>query len=128
MHAESSPPGCSRQALGLLGMWNDLALQHVSLGAGCACGIGGVDVRLQDFEHDIVDYLQAEAQRLKRDDVAAFIQYSMGRDQPDASEIVRLLTALSEGPGHVDARVAEWLLQRLDRTLSSFARLHGGRR
>lgn len=52
------------RAAALLRLWNDVALQHVSMGGACACGMGGVTLRLQDFERDILDYLRDDAGRL----------------------------------------------------------------
>ena len=57
------------QAQRLLETWDRLGRAHMMIGAGCSCGIGGVVVALEDFEQDIADYLQAEAERLDRQDV-----------------------------------------------------------
>jgi hypothetical protein len=45
-------------------LWSRLSAQHVTLGAGCGCMVGGVSVSLEDFELDIADYLWAEGERL----------------------------------------------------------------
>ncbi|WP_420227398.1 hypothetical protein [Pigmentiphaga litoralis] len=110
----------------LLRMWEDLARQHVSMGGGCACGIGGVTVRLQDFEHDIADYLVAEAERLKQADVLALLSQHVRFDPPGEDEIVKVLRAMADTDSPPPLAVVEWLLQRLERTLNSFAKLHGG--
>lgn len=114
----------------LLRMWEDLARQHVSMGGGCACGIGGVTVRLQDFEHDIADYLVAEAERLKQADVLALLMQHVQFDPPGEDEIVKVLRAMAGGEADAgpppSQEVVLWLLQRLERTLNSFAKLHGG--
>jgi hypothetical protein len=110
----------------LLRMWEDLARQHVSMGGGCACGIGGVTVRLQDFEHDIADYLVAEAERLKQADVLALLSQHVQFDPPGEDEIVKVLRAMADTESPPSPAVVEWLLQRLERTLNSFAKLHGG--
>lgn len=110
----------------LLLLWNDLARQHVSMGGGCACGIGGVTVRLEDFEHDIADYLYAEAERLGNADVLALLSRHINMDEPAPDEISKVLTTLASTDEPAPVAVADWLLTRLDRTLTSFARLHGG--
>lgn len=114
----------------LLRLWEDLARQHVSMGGGCACGIGGVTVRLQDFEHDIADYLVAEAERLKQADVLALLLQHVQFDPPGEDEIVKVLRAMAGGEADAGSspapEVVLWLLQRLERTLNSFAKLHGG--
>jgi hypothetical protein len=110
----------------LLRLWEDLARQHVSMGGGCACGIGGVTVRLQDFEHDIADYLVAEAERLKQADVLALLLQHVQFDPPGEDEIVKVLRAMADTESPAPPAVVEWLLQRLERTLNSFAKLHGG--
>ena len=53
-HARFGRPAIAQE---LLDIWQRLSSQHVALAAGCACGIGGVTLRLQDFEQDIADYL-----------------------------------------------------------------------
>lgn len=116
-----------RQAADLGRLWNELALQHVAMGGGaCSCGIGGVVVRLQDFERDIVDYLRAEAARLQENEALALL------DRHAASEagggLAGVLAVLSDPASAVPDAAAGWLLARLSRTLTSFARLHGGAR
>src|SRR5262245_4912502 len=57
------------EARRLLETWDRLGRTHMMIGAGCSCGMGGVVVALEDFEQDIADYLQSEAERLDRHDV-----------------------------------------------------------
>lgn len=119
------PPDAARAAA-LLRLWNDVALQHVSMGGACACGMGGVTLRLQDFERDILDYLRDDAGRLGEAEAHALLQ----RHAPAGQEggMAAVLSALADPDGDVPEAGAAWLLGRLDRTLSSFARLHGGAR
>lgn len=124
MTAERADP--TARASRLLLLWNDLARQHVSMGGGCACGIGGVTVRLEDFEHDIADYLCAEAQRLGNAEVLALLSRHVRMDDPAPDEIGKVLTMLAATEDRVPESAADWILSRLDRTLTSFARLHGG--
>ena len=100
------------QAGRLWDLWCALALRHVALGGACACGAGGISLRLEDFELDIVDYLQDGGERCEQPEVAAWFR-ARG-----------LLDAL--GSGEVPQAVAQWALARLERTLRSFAEVHGG--
>lgn len=106
----------------LANLWSRLSAQHVTLGAGCGCMVGGVSVSLEDFELDIADYLWAEGERLGETVVVAFLLQPGPIDQQQ-KPVMNLLTRLEEG--EADEAVADWLLSRLARTLDSFARLHG---
>ena len=106
----------------LANLWSRLSAQHVTLGAGCGCMVGGVSVSLEDFELDIVDYLWAERERLGQAVVEAFL-LQPGPINQQVKPVLSLLTRLEEG--EADEAVADWLLTRLARTLDSFARLHG---
>lgn len=97
-------------------------MRHVALGAACACGTGGVSLRLEDFELDIADYLEDAGLRCGLDDVAAFFQ---ARQQAGAQEQpLRHLLEDIEGE-RVPHAVSAWLLPKVERTLRSFAELHG---
>ncbi|SRR5258706_11199112 len=115
------------EARQLLDMWENLSRQHVSMGAGCACGAGGVTVQLQDFEQDIVDYLLGQAERANQADVTAFITANALDSESGQRSIGCLLMALSseEPVRDVAPEIADFLLKRLGNTLRSFARLHG---
>lgn len=110
------------RAARLAQLWSRLAAQHVTLGAGCGCMVGGVSVSLEDFELDIVDYLWGESERLGVAAVEGFL-LAPGPIAEQRKPVMHLLTRLEEGEAN-DA-VADWLLSRLARTLESFARLHG---
>jgi hypothetical protein len=108
----------------LLESWERLGRAHMMIGAACACGIGGVVVALEDFEQDIADYLQGEAERLDRADVLKYLN-EQGREGEQWS-ISKLLAGLA-GPARraTHAAEADFLLKRLARTLQSFEKLHG---
>ncbi|MBH1962693.1 MAG: hypothetical protein I8H77_00090 [Comamonadaceae bacterium] len=106
----------------LLDLWSALALRHVALGSACGCGAGGVSLRLEDFELDIVDYLQDGGERHDDAEIAAWFQARQGRDL--GSQPLRdLLDAVVAR--QVPVPTADWLLQRLERTLRSINDLHG---
>ena len=103
-------------------LWSRLSAQHVTLGAGCGCMVGGVSVSLEDFELDIADYLWAEGERLGETVVVAFLLQPGPIDQQE-KPVATLLARLENA--EADEAVTDWLLSRLTRTLDSFARLHG---
>lgn len=106
----------------LANLWSRLSAQHVTLGAGCGCMVGGVSVSLEDFELDIADYLWAEGERLGQTEVVAWL-LQPGPIEQQVKPVMNLLSRLEEG--EADEAVADWLLTRLARTLDSFAKLHG---
>lgn len=123
----------SARAGRLLDLWSALALRHVALGAACACGAGGVSLRLEDFELDIVDYLQDGGERCDEAEVAAWFRArqssagaaagATGTTSPATQPLRQLLEDVQEA--RVPPPVADWLIPRLERTLHSFAELHG---
>lgn len=110
----------TEQAARLAGLWNRLSTQHIAL--GCSCLMGGVSVRLEDFEHDIADWLWAESERLGQPQVAAFLL----APGPIASQdkAVRLILERLQA-GEATTEVAEWLLARMSKSIESYAQLHG---
>lgn len=113
----------------LLDLWSALSMQHVALGAGCGCGVGGISLRLDDFELDIVDYLGDAGARSDVPEVAAFFTDLQARAEEGASmgsraqPLRRLLDQARRA--RLPASVAEWLLPRVEKTLRSYAELHG---
>jgi hypothetical protein len=115
------------EAQRLLETWERLGRAHVMIGAGCSCGIGGVAVALEDFEQDIADYLQAEAERLERSDVLKFLgEQAREGDLWSISKLLGGLVQASES-GPFGSAASTFLLERLSRTLQSFEKLHGSR-
>jgi hypothetical protein len=114
----------SQRASRLSRLWSELAMRHVALGSSCGCGAGGVSLQLVDFELDIVDYLEDQGLRSGVADVEAFF-----RARPTSEATGLPLQTLLEDleRDEFTAEASEWLLARLERTLNSFAELHGGR-
>ena len=109
-----------QQADRLADLWNRLSAQHIAL--GCSCSMSGLSVKLEDFEHDIADYLWAESERWDQAEVEAFLLVPgpiASQDQAVRSLLHRLAS------GEASQAVADWLLQRLTKTLESYAKLHG---
>ena len=109
-----------QQAAYLSGLWNRLSGQHVAL--GCSCTMSGMSVTLEDFEHDIADYLWAESERLGQTDVVAFL-LAPGPIASQDQAIRGILNRL-EDEEVMDA-VTDWLLPRMTKTIESYAKLHG---
>jgi len=108
------------QAQYLTDLWARLSTQHIAL--GCSCGMSGISVTLEDFERDIADYLWAESERLGRRDVAQFLLAPGPMGQQDRA--VRLILERLQSEEGIDD-VADWLLQRMTKTIESYAKLHG---
>ena len=115
------------QAQRLRETWDRLSRAHMMIGAGCSCGIGGVVVALEDFEQDIADYLQAEAERLDRHDVLKYLGEQAR--EGELWSISKLLIGLAQPtePEFCEPGASTFLLERLARTLDSFEKLHGSR-
>lgn len=113
----------------LLDMWSSLSMQHVALGAGCGCGMGGISLRLDDFELDIVDYLGDAGARSDVPVVAAFftaLQKSAEEGSSMASHVQPLRRLLDQARrDRLPRAVTEWLLPKVEKTLRSYAELHG---
>jgi len=113
----------SQRASRLSRLWSELAVRHVALGSSCGCGAGGVSLQLIDFELDIVDYLEDAGLRSGICEVEAFFK---ARPTSEATGLP-LQTLLEDLERDEFAPAAsDWLLGRLEKTLNSFAELHGG--
>ncbi|MCD2341134.1 hypothetical protein LRH25_12350 [Ideonella azotifigens] len=113
----------------LLDLWSSLSMLHVALGAGCGCGIGGISLRLDDFELDIVDYLGDTGVRSGVPEVAAFFVEQQQRAQEGSAMGTRaqpLRHLLDQARRErLPLAVTEWLLPKVEKTLRSYAELHG---
>ena len=94
------------EAVQLLGKWTRLAQGHVLVGGGCSCGVVGANLRIEDFEQQILDYLRGKH--------AAAVQ---------SDRIASLLQSIAR-PASGDAGKSLALLDDLNRTLESFDELH----
>jgi hypothetical protein len=114
-------------ALELSDIWRRVSSKHVSLGTSCACGIGGVTLQLQDFEQDIVDFVLVQAERGKRLDVIAYVKDNAFDPQSGRGNVGLLLMNLNrmQDEAEVQSDIPTFVLERLGKTLRSFARLHG---
>jgi hypothetical protein len=81
----------------------------------------GISVTLEDFEHDIADYLLSEGERFKQIEVVKFLTLNGSLEdqiKPIRSILGRLMS------GYHENEVANWLLLRLSKTIESYAKLH----
>ena len=95
------------EATRLLGKWTRLAQGHVMFGAGCSCGVGFTNLRLQDFEPQILDYLRT------KHGVSEF---------RTVADLLRSIATKGDATGRPLALLAD-----LERSLDSFDKLHRGR-
>ncbi|MGQ0650715.1 MAG: hypothetical protein ACT4P4_00385 [Betaproteobacteria bacterium] len=93
-------------ALSLLGMWRRLAQGHVALAVGCSCGVGVSNLRVADFEQDILEFLYGK--------------HGAGWKSED---LTQLLTRISRQPEPGAAA----LLADLRGSIESFEQQHSGR-
>jgi hypothetical protein len=91
------------KAARLLGQWQRVSGGHVAFGGGCSCGAAAISVRVQDYEQDILAFLQ-------------------GRHGTQAGSIAGLLREIAQHGATADLRI----LEDLQRSLDSFESLHRG--
>ena len=102
-------------------------MRHVTLGTACGCGMGGISLRLEDFELDIVDYLHDAAAHSDEAEVSAWGKAEL-QAVADAGEVRRLRDLVDTlRHSRTPEALTSWLLSRLERTLRSYAELHGPR-
>ena len=97
------------EATRLLGRWTKLAQGHVIFGSGCSCGVGFGNLRLQDFEQQILEFLQGR------------------HGDSGHAAIPGLLRAIATEDSGKDASARLALLADLARSIDSFDELHRGR-
>jgi len=97
------------EATRLLGKWTKLAQGHVMFGSGCSCGVGFANLRLADFEPQILEYLKT------KHGISGF---------SGVPDLLRSIVKQSEGEKH-GGQLA--LLTDLERSIDSFDELHRGR-
>jgi hypothetical protein len=102
----TASPKVAVAAMRLLGSWRRIAQGHVALATGCSCGVGVSNLRVQDFEQDILDFLCGKHGE-------AFRRQS----------ITDLLTDIA----HANDASARPLLKDLEGSIDSFEQQHSGR-
>jgi hypothetical protein len=111
----------------LLGKWAKLAQGHVLLGATCSCGIGAGNVRIEEFEQQILDYLDTKYSAAGNAAVAGLLRERAAYRRGQSGSLSALLRSIATEAAK--EKHAEWLglLADLQRTLESFEEVHRGR-
>jgi hypothetical protein len=123
------PTDRTSQAKELAEMWGRVSRQHLTAGAGCSCGIGGLFLQASDFELDIVEFVINDARKEGRADLETFIDAVAGRGTDRYS-----LAALFDAIGRADhattpsADALQFALDRLRKTLSQMDSAHSRNR
>lgn len=124
-HAESGPgQEAALEATRLLGKWAKLAQGHVVFAAGCSCGAGPGNVRLQDFEQQILDYLDARYRASGDTAVTDLLRGGGGYRAGESGSVVELLRSIAAQPASGASTGWLPLLADLRRSLESFEELH----
>ena len=114
----------SVEAAQLLGKWTSLAQGHVLMGGNCSCGLGAGSLRIEEFEQQILDYLDGKSTASGNAAVTQLLRERAGYERGKSGSLSALLRAIT-----TDAREtqpARWLslLDDLKRTLESFEEVH----
>lgn len=120
---KKSVESATQQATRLLDKWSRLAQSHIATSGGCSCGGSHPNLRVQDFEQDILDHLFAKY--AGDDEIAPLLRKHAGSD-PNAGVLSHLLRAIAEGEGPASGPAKQQLLAELARSLDSFEQLHRG--
>jgi hypothetical protein len=96
------------EAAQLLGKWTSLAQGHVLMGGNCSCGLGAGSLRIEEFEQQILDYLDGKHALRERGSLSALLR-SIMTDAAQAESGDKLS-----------------VLDDLKRTLESFEEVHRG--
>ena len=112
------------EAAQLLGKWTSLAQGHVFMGGNCSCGVSGGSLRIDEFEQQILDYLDGKLAASGNAVVAQFLCERAGYERGKSGSLSALLRSITADAGK--AQAAEWLslLDDLKRTLESFEEVH----
>ena len=112
-------------ATGVLETWVRVASSHQVRGASCSCGADSIVLRLADFEQDIGDYLRNEGERYQRRDVLGLLEkLAVFRC---CWSIAGFLETLADPAKPIASIAAQFVLDRLPRTVQSFEPLHRSR-
>ena len=114
------------EAMQLLGKWASLAQGHVLIGGSCSCGVGGGNLRVEEFEQQILDFLGAKYSAGGNGAVARLMRERAGYETGKAGSLPALLRAIAAEPQEA-GRESVALLADLKRTLESFDELHRSR-
>ena len=114
------------EAAQLLGKWTSLAQGHVLMGGNCSCGVGAGSLRIEEFEQQILDYLEGKLAASGNAAVTQALRERAGYERGKDGSLSALLRSITTDPA--EAESGQWLavLDDLARTLQSFEELHRG--
>lgn len=114
------------EAAQLLGKWTSLAQGHVLMGGNCSCGLGAGSLRIDEFEQQILDYLESKLAASGNAVVRQALYERAGYDRGKSGSLSALLRSIAKDVAQADS--AQWvsLLDDLNRTLQSFEEAHRG--
>jgi hypothetical protein len=115
------------EATRLLGKWAKLSQGHMLFAAGCSCGAGPGNVRLEDFEQQILDYLDAKYRAAGDAAVFELLRERAGYRSGESGSVVALLRSIAAPSPNSRPSGSLALLVDLGRSLESFEELHRGR-
>ena len=104
------------EAAQLLGKWTGLAQGHVLMGGNCSCGLGGGSLRIEEFEQQILDYLDGKHA----------LRECAGYERGKSGSLSALLRSITADAGEAERERWLSLLDDLKRTLESFEEAHRG--
>jgi hypothetical protein len=113
------------EAARLLGKWTSLARGHVLMGGNCSCGLGAGSLRIDEFEQQILDYLERKLAASGDAGVTQALRDRAGYERGTSGSLSELLRSIAKDG---ETQAAPWLslLDDLDRTLQSFEEAHRG--
>jgi hypothetical protein len=114
------------EAAQLLGKWTSLAQGHVLMGGNCSCGLGAGSLRIEEFEQQILDYLDGKVTASGDAAVTQALRERAGYERGKRGSLTALLRSVARDAA--ETRSAQWLslLDDLNRTLQSFEEVHRG--
>jgi hypothetical protein len=120
--AGKSGPSPAIEAVRLLGKWTLLAQRHLAVGGTCSCCMGFGDARVQDFEQQILDFLNHR--HGAKPGIAALLSERAGYRPTESGSLSDLLRSIATQPESKPAEEIIELLSELGRSLDSIEELH----
>ena len=96
------------------------------MGGSCSCGVGAGSLRIEEFEQQILDYLEDKVAAGGNAAVTQALRERAGYERGRSGSLAALLASIAKDAA--EAQSAGWLplLDDLNRTLESFEEVHRG--
>jgi hypothetical protein len=114
------------EAAQLLGKWTSLAQGHVLMGGNCSCGLGAGSLRIEEFEQQILDYLEGKLAASGNAALTRALRELAGYERGKSGSLSALLRSITADVGEAGRDPWLPLLDDLKRTLESFEEAHRG--